>query len=67
MTVWEKMKSGMLYCCDDEDLMQEQTKCLEKLYDFNQTRPGEADKRAALLKELANLPLVDTMHHVLKA
>lgn len=52
MTVWEKMKSGMLYCCDDEDLMQEQTKCLEKLYDFNQTRPGEADKRAALLKEL---------------
>lgn len=52
MTVWEKMKSGMLYCCDDEELMQEQTKCLEKLYDFNQTRPGEADKRAALLKEL---------------
>lgn len=52
MTVWEKMKSGMLYCCGDEELMQEQTKCLEKLYDFNQTRPGEADKRAALLKEL---------------
>lgn len=52
MTVWEKMKSGMLYCCGDEALMQEQTKCLEKLYDFNQTRPGEADKRAALLKEL---------------
>lgn len=52
MTVWEKMKSGMLYCYGDEALMQEQTKCLEKLYDFNQTRPGEADKRAALLKEL---------------
>ena len=52
MTVWKKMKSGMLYCCGDEALKQEQTKCLEKLYDFNQTRPGEADKRAALLKEL---------------
>lgn len=52
MTVKEKMKSGMLYCCGDEELMREQTQCLEKLYDFNQTRPSEADKRAALLKEL---------------
>ena len=52
MTVKEKMKNGMLYCCGDEELMREQTQCLEKLYDFNQTRPSEADKRAALLKEL---------------
>ena len=52
MTVKEKMKNGMLYCCGDEELMREQPQCLEKLYDFNQTRPSEADKRAALLKEL---------------
>lgn len=52
MTVKEKMKNGMLYCSGDEELMREQTQCLEKLYDFNQTRPSEADKRAALLKEL---------------
>lgn len=52
MTVKEKMKNGMLYCCGDEELMREQTQCLEKLYDFNQARPSEADKRAALLKEL---------------
>lgn len=52
MTIKEKMKNGMLYCCNDEELIREQTQCLEKLYDFNHTRPSEADKRATLLKEL---------------
>lgn len=52
MTAKEKMKSGEVYFCTDEALMKEQTACLEKLYDFNSTRPSEGEKRAALLKEL---------------
>ncbi len=48
----EKMQSGAVYFCNDEALLQEQTKCLDKLYDFNHTRPTEAQKREALLKEL---------------
>ena len=48
----EKMHSGELYLPGDEEIMREQFDCLEKLYDFNQTRPHEQEKRAALLKEM---------------
>lgn len=48
----ERMQSGRLYCCTDPELQKEQALCLERLYDFNQTRPSEMEKRAALMKEL---------------
>ncbi len=48
----EKMMSGELYYPEDEDIMKEQALCLEKLYGYNATRPLEAQKRAALLKEM---------------
>ncbi len=48
----EKMHSGELYLPTDDSIMKEQLACLNKLYDFNQTRPTELDKRAKLLKEL---------------
>ena len=41
-----------LYYCNDEKLVQEQLKCLDLLYDFNQTRPLEQEKRSELLKEM---------------
>lgn len=50
MTQKERMESGKIYFCNDEELMREQLECLELLYDFNQTRPGETEKRSALLK-----------------
>lgn len=52
MTLKEKMAGGEIYFCSDPELVAEQEKCLEKLYDFNATRPSEHEKRAALLKEL---------------
>ncbi len=52
MTTYEKMKSGMLYSCDDEALSKLQTECLELLYDFNTTRPSEYEKRAELLNKM---------------
>ncbi len=48
----EKMHSGELYLPGDEEIMKEQFACLEKLYDFNATRPCEIEKRMALLREM---------------
>lgn len=52
MNAYEKMLSGELYCCADEELAAEQLKCLDRLYDFNATRPTEGEKRQAMLKEM---------------
>ncbi len=50
--VLERMGSGKLYFWSDEKLVEIQTQYMEKLYDFNQTRPAEREKRAALLQEM---------------
>lgn len=52
MEMKEKMHVGELYLPGDEEIMAEQTLCLEKLYDFNATRPLETEKRQAMLKEM---------------
>ncbi len=51
MDTRERMKSGKVYFCTDETLAREQLECLDKLYDFNQSRPSEMARRAAILKE----------------
>lgn len=51
-TAKELMKSGKVYFCSDEDLMKEQLQCLDRLYDFNQTRPTQQELRGRLLREL---------------
>ena len=52
LTAKEKQHRGDLYLPGDEEIMEEQLQCLEKLYDFNQTRPLEQEKREAMLKEM---------------
>lgn len=52
MTIGEKMHSGDLYLPMDEELFQEQLGWLDRLYDFNATRPTELERREALLREL---------------
>ncbi len=52
MTVYEQMRSGKIYMATDEALLALQAKCLELQYDYNHTRPGEAEKRKALLKRM---------------
>ena len=52
MTPKEKMHSGDLYLPGDKDIIAEQLLCLDKLYDFNQTRPTEYEKREKMLKEM---------------
>ena len=48
----DKMHTTELYLPNDEEIMKEQLLCLEKLYDFNATRPLEGEKRTAMLKEM---------------
>lgn len=48
----EKMHTGEIYFPNDEGIMKEQTVCLDRLYDYNHTRPTEGEKRAKLLKEM---------------
>ena len=46
------LHSGELYFPGESDIVEYQTACLEKLYDFNHTRPGEMKKREQMLKEM---------------
>ena len=48
----EKMVTGELYTCVDDEIVKEQTECLEKLYDYNQTRPSEGEVRLKMLKDM---------------
>lgn len=50
--VYEKIHSGRLYTCDNAELAADQEKCLDKLYDFNMTRPTEGEKRQKMLREM---------------
>lgn len=52
MDIKTRMKTSKLYYCNDEELMKEQAECLEILYDFNQTRPSEQEKRNEILKKI---------------
>ena len=48
----EKLHTGELYLLGDDEIMKKQLDCLEKLYDFNATRPHELEMRAKMLKEM---------------
>ncbi len=48
----ERMHTGELYLPNGEEIMHEQALCLEKLYDYNRTRPLEAAKREAMLRSM---------------
>lgn len=52
MDIIEKMHSAELYLPSDPEIAKEQQQCLNRLYDFNQTRPTELKKREAMLKEM---------------
>lgn len=46
------MHSGKIYNPSDKQIAAQQEKCLDKLYDFNATRPTESAKRTEMLKEM---------------
>ena len=47
-----KLHSEELYYPNDEEIIKVQNQCLEKLYEFNETKPHEPEKRQQLLKSM---------------
>ncbi len=52
MDSMSQLHSQNVYYCDDEELVAKQLECLNVLYDFNNTRPTEFDKRQKIMKKL---------------
>lgn len=52
MTNKERMISGLIYDPSDKEIVEEQIKYADILYNFNQTKPSELSKRTELLKLL---------------
>lgn len=48
----ERMHTGALYLPNDPAIVEEQTQCLERLYDFNHTRPTQGEERQTLLRSM---------------
>lgn len=47
-----KMHTGEIYWPNDPQIAAEQEKCLDRLYDFNSTRPTQGEKRQAMMREM---------------
>lgn len=52
MTMRDKLHTGELYLPDDDSIMEEQLGYLDRLYDFNMTRPTQLDLREKMLREM---------------
>lgn len=52
MTQRERMLAGRLYDPADEEILREQSEALELMWEYNQSRPSEAERRAELLKQM---------------
>ncbi len=50
--MFDVLHNGALYYPMSGEITEIQRRCLEKLFDYNQTRPSEAERRAALLREM---------------
>ena len=48
----DRMHTGELYLPGDEEIMEVQVKCLDKLFEYNSLKPSEGEKKTALLKEM---------------
>jgi len=48
----DHLHTGELYLPHDEEIMRDQLRRLDRLYDFNMTRPIELDRREELLREM---------------
>lgn len=50
--ILEKVENGDLYLPHDPELLKIQLRCLDKLYDFNKTRPTQQKKRQKMLRDM---------------
>ena len=58
MSMKERLHTGELYLPDDPEIVSLQQECLERLYEYNATRPHESEKRAVVLcQDLAQIKM----------
>ena len=50
--MFDVLHSGALYYPLAGEITEEQTRCLERLYDYNHTRPSEGARREAMLRDM---------------
>ena len=50
MTQYERMEAGLLYDPGDEEIMREQVPLQDALWEFNQLRPSDTEKKTAYMK-----------------
>lgn len=48
----DQMHNGELYLPEEDELVEEQNKYLDLLYEFNHTRPSEIEKRNTIFKQI---------------
>ena len=53
--VLDTMNSGLIYTCDDEEMIKAQKEQMELLYDFNATRPSQMTQRNEIARQLRTL------------
>lgn len=53
MLIENAIHSQQVYDPTDDSIMAEQELCMERLYDYNHTRPSEHAKRAQLLCQIS--------------
>ena len=59
----EMLHKGSLYFPEDEELMKQQLLCLEKLYDYNRTRPFEQEILRQLLGSMGEGCYIEPPFH----
>ena len=52
MDMKERMHQELLYMPDEAEIMEEQVRCQELLYDYKRTRPSQKEERNRLLLEM---------------
>ena len=52
MAELDKQKTGEIYDPAASDIQELQLACLEKMYDYNATRPKEFEKRKKIMKDM---------------
>ncbi len=52
MTQYERMVAGLIYDPGDKEIMDMQMPFLDKLWEFNNLKPSEADKKEKYMKEV---------------
>ena len=50
--VLDTMNSGLIYTCDDEEMIKAQKEQMELLYDFNAARPSQMTQRNEIARQL---------------